>query len=63
MFAGPFLGGLLRVAAFGFGLSDDSSLSYAEHDVLVGCEVGIALGALSAVRLMLWPPAWMPGAR
>lgn len=61
LFAGAPLGFLLRLAGMTLGVTDRPYLSHAEHDILVGCAVGIVLGALSGLRLLIWPPRWFPG--
>ena len=51
-----------RFAGSAVGLATDLHGSHMEHDILVGCAVGIALGGLSGLRFVLWPPGWLPGA-
>ncbi len=59
--AGAPLGFLLRLAGFTLGVSDRPYLDQAEHDILMGCAVGIALGELSGLRMLIRPPDWLPG--
>ncbi|MGO8996728.1 MAG: hypothetical protein ACLQVI_25720 [Polyangiaceae bacterium] len=64
LFLGAPAGFLIRLAMGAFGqFAEHPLLGYAEHDILVGCELGMVAGALGAVRLFLWPPVWMAWAR
>ena len=61
LFTGPLIGILVRLAAVTLGLSESPDFVSPEHDILVGCEVGIVLGGLAGLRLLAWPPDWLPG--
>jgi hypothetical protein len=59
LFVGAFGGPVIRLALVGLGYGGGWGNHLIEHDILVGCEVGLILGPLSAVRLLIWPPSWM----
>jgi hypothetical protein len=59
LFVGTFGGPLLRIALYGLGHDPGGGDHVIEHDIRVGCALGMFLGALSAVRLWIWPPQWM----
>jgi hypothetical protein len=63
LFVGAFGGPVIRLALVGLGYDVGWGGHVVEHDILVGCESGMIVGALSAVRLLLWPPAWTLWAR
>jgi hypothetical protein len=63
LFVGAFGGPVIRLAFVGLGYDGGGGDHVIEHDILVGCEVGMILGVLSAARLLLWPPARMWWAR
>jgi len=58
LFVGAFGGPLLRIALEGLGHHSGGE-HLIEHDIRVGCGLGMVLGALSAIRLWIWPPQWM----
>jgi hypothetical protein len=59
LFVGAFGGPVIRLALAGLGYDGGWGNHVIEHDILVGCAVGLILGPVSAVRLLFWPPAWM----
>ncbi len=58
LFGGAFGGPLLRIALEGLGHHSGGE-HLIEHDIRVGCGLGMLFGVLSAVRLWIWPPQWM----
>jgi hypothetical protein len=59
LFVGAFGGPVIRLALYGLGYQGSGGGHVIEHDILVGCEVGLILGPVCAVRVLLWPPSWM----
>jgi nitroreductase len=59
LFVGAFGGPLIRLALGGLGFDAGGGDHVIEHDIRVGCGVGMIAGPVAAVRLLLWPPSWM----
>jgi hypothetical protein len=59
LFVGALGGPVIRLALVGLGYDGGGGDHLIEHDILFGCEIDLVLGPLAAVRLLLWPPAWM----
>jgi len=63
LYAGAFGGPVIRLALAALGGGAGGPIAHVEHDILVGCAVGVVAGALAAVRLVASPPAWVWWAR